>query len=63
MQSYLAVRKQLITKILDTEDGPALEIPEEFMLALGLKIGDVLKVEVLNIDGVTQAVLSPKAIE
>lgn len=44
MQSYLAVRKQMITKILDTEDGPALEIPEEFMLALGLKIGDVLEV-------------------
>lgn len=36
----------MITKIQEAEDSPALEIPEEIMLALGgLRIDDTLEVE------------------
>lgn len=53
----------MILTIQDTEEGAVLEIPEEIMQALGLKIGDLFEVDILEIDGVTQMVLSPKVIE
>lgn len=50
----------MILTIQDTEEGAFLEIPEEIMQALDLKIGDIFDIEVLEIDGVKQAVLSPQ---